>query len=213
MSYKINGVEYETHSATNQKIIDRLVEREVYCCLTSEVEYMLERVYEGDKNNPLDINDLESLYVKRCSECGDFDFEEMSPEELSDEEIINFSEDSAKGKYTCPVCGESYDSVDEARSCCASESVYKCCYCGTIYNGYDYDNLTEFPEIYEWWAVSKWFGEKLREQGCVVIEQYGKSLWGRETTGQAISLDGCIINIAKKMGILEGMEYDWSKYI
>ena len=36
---------------------------------------------------------------------------------------------------------------------------------------------------------------------------------GRETTGQAISLDGCIINIAKKMGILEGMENDWSKYI
>lgn len=213
MSYKINGVEYETHSATNQKIIDHLVEREVYCCLTPEVEYMLERVYEGDKNNPLDINDLESLYVTRCSECGDLDFEEMSSEELSDEEIINLSEESAKGKYTCPVCGESHKSVDEARNCCASESVYKCCSCGTIYNRYDYDNLTEFPEIYEWWAVSKWFGEKLREQGCVVIEQYGKSLWGRETTGQAISLDGCIINIAKKMGILEGMENDWSKYI
>lgn len=213
MSYKINGVEYETHSATNQKIIDHLVGREVYCCLTSEVEYMLERVYEDDKNNPLDINDLESLYVKRCSECGDFDFEEMSPEELSDEEIINFSEESAKGEYACPVCGESYDSIDEARNCCASGSIYKCCSCGTIYNGYDYDNLTEFPEIYEWWAVSKWFGEKLKEQGCVVIEQYGKSLWGRETTGQAISLDGCIINIAKKMGILEGMEHDWSKYI
>lgn len=50
---------------------------------------------------------------------------------------------------------------------------------------------------------------ELAEQGCVVIESYGKSYWGRTTTGQSISLDGCIASIAKKLQILEGMENEW----
>lgn len=69
---------------------------------------------------------------------------------------------------------------------------------------------TKPEEIYEWWAVTNWFGEKLKEQGCVVIEAWGKSYWGRCTTGQSISLDGCIVNIAKSMQILDGMENEWS---
>ena len=54
MGYVVNGVEYDTWSATNQRILDRLIDREVYCCMTSEVEYMLSRIPYGDDDNPLE---------------------------------------------------------------------------------------------------------------------------------------------------------------
>lgn len=131
MTYEVNGVTYSSDSGKNQRILDMLVNREVYCCMTQEIEYILSRIYDNYDNSPFDENDLDLLL------------------------------------------------------CCEDE-------------------------IYEWWAVSTWLGEKLKEQGCVVIDSYCKSYWGRCTTGQSISLDCCMANIAKDMGILEGMEYDWS---
>lgn len=129
MSYVVNGTEYNSWSTKNQKILKSLVEREVYCCVTSELEYMISRIPFNDSNNP-------------------------------------FSKE-------------------------------------------DYDNSYSH-EIFEWWAVTNWFGEKLKEQGCVIIETWGKSYWGRCTTGQSIILDGCILDIAKSMEILEGMEHEWN---
>lgn len=131
MSYTVNGIEYKSWSPKNQKIIDKLVNREVYCCVTSELEYMLSRVPYNDKNNPFSKEDYNYIF-------------------------------------------------------------------------------TESQEIFEWWAITNWFGEKLKEQGCIVIETWGKSYWGRCTTGQSISLDNCVVEIAKKMKVLEGMENEWS---
>jgi hypothetical protein len=53
----------------------------------------------------------------------------------------------------------------------------------------------EAPEIYEFWAVSGWLADKLRAQGEAVASGYPE-IWGRATTGQAISLDGVIRRIA-----------------
>lgn len=47
----------------------------------------------------------------------------------------------------------------------------------------------ESPEIYEYWGVSKWFADRLEEKGEVIIRDYYVAVWGRQTTGQAISLD------------------------
>ena len=140
MSYTVSGVDYNEFSAINQRIIDRLVSREVYCCMTQEVEYMLERVFCGDDNNPFD----ESAY---------------------DEIFVCDSDD-----------GEEYERI-----------------------------------IYEWWVVSGWLGDKLREKGQPVISTvWGNTYWGRTCTGQSICLDWCITEIAKDMEILDGMEYSWS---
>lgn len=57
------------------------------------------------------------------------------------------------------------------------------------------DNF-EGVEIYEYWAISGWLSDKLKERGEVVIDSY-PDIWGRQTTGQAICLDGVIRNIAK----------------
>jgi len=68
----------------------------------------------------------------------------------------------------------------------------------------DYDP----QEVYQWFAVSRFLAEKLKEKGHPVLND---EYWGRCTCGQAISLDGVIDEICEEMEILEGQEYDWSK--
>lgn len=50
-------------------------------------------------------------------------------------------------------------------------------------------------EVYEHWIVSGWLADRLGERGEVVGEWCGLTIWGRCTTGQAISMDGVICSI------------------
>ena len=54
-------------------------------------------------------------------------------------------------------------------------------------------------EVYEWWAVSSWLADKLRARGEIVIDYGCPTVWGRQTTGQAILLDGVIREIAVEL--------------
>ncbi len=98
----------EKSEIENQRICQKLVEREVYCCMTSEVEYMLRTQYNN--NDPI----------------------------ITDDDIRN------------------------------------------QYN----PETDECAEVFEWWAVSDWLGEKLADYSEVVIDSVcGKTYWGRCTTG------------------------------
>ena len=168
MSYKVGDREYDFWSSKNQTILDKLVGREIYCCVTSVVEYILQ---QDDSNAPFSWDDVETEPRKICSEC---DYKD------------NFTENE-DGTYTCDHCHKVYDE-DE------------------------YENLDDLEdEIYEWWAVSCWFADKLKEKGNAIIESGCCSYWGRGCTGQAIALDGVIAHIGYDMEILEGQKYDWSK--
>lgn len=65
-------------------------------------------------------------------------------------------------------------------------------------------------EVYEHWIVSSWFAGKLKEQGESVGELFGLTIWGRTTTGQAISMDSVIQQIAANMEILDGQRNSWA---
>lgn len=67
----------------------------------------------------------------------------------------------------------------------------------------------DYSEPYEFWIVTDWFGEKLRKHGQIVEDFMGFTIWGRQTTGQAILLDYVISQIAEDMEILEGMDNEW----
>lgn len=58
-------------------------------------------------------------------------------------------------------------------------------------------------EIYEHWIVSDWLAARLRDRGHTVGEMSGLTIWGRPTTGQAISMDGVIRDIVRD-GMVEG---------
>lgn len=105
----------------------------------------------------------------------------------------------------CPECGYfSQESNFEETDDCDG---YICPYCG--------ETLDEIPdsepqEIYEYWLISNWFGEKLRDLGEPVFERWGAWIWGRCCTGQAISLDGVIGRVCESLEILEGQKYEWN---
>jgi len=51
------------------------------------------------------------------------------------------------------------------------------------------DRGEDFEEVYEYWIVTEWFYERLKELGEVVTEWENLYIWGRCTTGQEIALD------------------------
>jgi len=53
-------------------------------------------------------------------------------------------------------------------------------------------------EALEQWLVSDWLGNRLREEGEMVIEFMGLTIWGRTTSGQAICIDSVIEDIYHK---------------
>ena len=58
------------------------------------------------------------------------------------------------------------------------------------------DDDGEYPEIYEYWAVSNWLADKLKEQDEIIFEMLDFNVWGRQCTGQAIYMDNVIEEIA-----------------
>lgn len=61
-------------------------------------------------------------------------------------------------------------------------------------------------EVYEHWAVTGWFKDKLSQYGQAVGELLGLDIWGRTTTGQSICMDGVILRIAKDL--MDPSEYE-----
>ena len=60
-------------------------------------------------------------------------------------------------------------------------------------------NLNEYSEIMEWWLVTPYMAELLKEKGEVILSDYDCYWWGRTTSGQALYMDGVIQEIAEQM--------------
>lgn len=65
--------------------------------------------------------------------------------------------------------------------------------------GREFDLDPEQIEIFEHWIISAWLARKLAEKGEVIGEFAGLTIWGRSTTGQAISLDYVIQELAAEL--------------
>jgi hypothetical protein len=66
-------------------------------------------------------------------------------------------------------------------------------------NEFDVDYYDYPREVYEYWLVSDWMGRYLKDRGYLVVDWMGLTVWGRQTTGQAILLDGVIRNICGEL--------------
>ena len=58
-------------------------------------------------------------------------------------------------------------------------------------------NFDENSEIMEWWLVTPYMAELLKEKGEVILSDYDCYWWGRTTSGQALYMDGVIQEIAE----------------
>lgn len=174
-----------SNSSVNQRIKEKLVGREVYACISGIAEYILRKGYE-DADAPFTIEDVENLY-QYPEYYGTYASFQGGTEEQRDEEIARLKEmkESEAWEEMC-----SFDTIDEEIQALNELE-------------------TEPQGVYEWWIVSGWLCEKLKQQGECVIEH--ENIWGRCCTGQAILLDGVISRIAADLGILEGQEHSWAE--
>ena len=163
MNYKGN-----IDSDINQRIKQKLVNREILACVSDMVDHLFD--YEGGKMASWD--EWDNMYIPVCPECGEH-VPYNDNAELSEDEEKLFGDNAWK----CPHCGHVQEVEPDA----------------------------EPQEIYEYWLVTPWFGEKLRNIGEPVFERWGGWIWGRCCTGQAIMLDYSISEIAYRMEILDGM--------
>lgn len=54
---------------------------------------------------------------------------------------------------------------------------------------YSSEEEIEYREPYEFWIVSDYFANKLKENNELLTDYWGFWIWGRETTGQSILID------------------------
>ena len=57
-------------------------------------------------------------------------------------------------------------------------------------------NFDDSSEVLEWWLVTPYMAELLKEKGEVILSDYDCYWWGRTTSGQALYMDGVIQEIA-----------------
>jgi len=61
------------------------------------------------------------------------------------------------------------------------------------------DDEGNMQEVYEYWAVTSWFAEKLKAHGELVTEFFDLVIWGRQTSGQLICMDAVIDDITREL--------------
>lgn len=84
--YKVNGKEYSMMSPANNRILIKLVDKEVYCNMTQEIEFIINALIAGadDSDAPFDVDDydaaIENGMEPVCEDCGTCDdFEDYDP--------------------------------------------------------------------------------------------------------------------------------------
>lgn len=73
----------EYHSAENQRILSKLVEREVICCMSYEMDKLLSVNTELNDEDLPSWEEVENIYNYVCPECGDVvsDLDEVAEED------------------------------------------------------------------------------------------------------------------------------------
>ena len=59
-------------------------------------------------------------------------------------------------------------------------------------------NFNENSEVLEWWLVTPYMAELLKENREVIFADYDCYWWGRTTTGQALYMDWVIQEISRQ---------------
>ena len=143
-----------------------------------------------------------SQELLECNECGETfnsieDFEEHREEKHK--------------KYEWDACFKMFDSLEERLEHYKKEhlDILKI----VIEEGSPIENVlieqdsTEEPieitsEALEHWIVSDWLADRLEEKGEMILKDFlGLTIWGRTTSGQAISIDNVIEEIVIDMNL------------
>ena len=63
------------------------------------------------------------------------------------------------------------------------------------------ENFDEDTDVLEWWLVTPFMADMLKSNGEVILAAYDCYWWGRQTSGQGLSMDYVIQKIAEEMSV------------
>ena len=63
------------------------------------------------------------------------------------------------------------------------------------------ENFNEDTDVLEWWLVTPFMADMLKSNGEVILATYDCYWWGRQTSGQDLSMDWVIQKIAEQMSV------------
>jgi hypothetical protein len=176
-------------SVKNQAICSKLVEREVLHCLSSLVDHFAKNpeALEGSDYSQEDIIDLCQCRVDHSER-----IEEIESAIVDLEEQLDQASDDASAQDDAEELAKEIATLEKEKD--------------------DLESEQEEPrEVYEHWAVTRWFAEKLKQHGETTGDLFDFHVWGRCTTGQSISMDCVILEIAAEMEILDGQKNSWAE--
>ncbi|WP_051383438.1 hypothetical protein [Bradyrhizobium sp. WSM3983] len=159
--------------------IEQMVTREVLCCMSSAVS-----VLAKNYGNSLSATDYrKSDDMRELANVVEEAFELARP-------IDDFQEAAEQEGWSGPLeddFGATYFSNKDGTTWACANWEALCS---------DHDIEPYEWEVFEHWAVSTWFAEKLKEQGEKVDDDFcGLNVWARTTTGQGIASDGVVERI------------------
>lgn len=191
-------------SEVNQRIRRRLVEREVLHNLCSTVEFVTQH---GQDAEQIDYDELMDLLSGQ-------DWEEPGRDRISDMDRDDLLE--VLGAYGADLPGVDEDNEDDDADEGGDLSDDQLrqmlieCIDGDWQDFCDAERIDPHElDVYEHWAVTSWFKNRLAEHGEITGELLDFDVWGRTCTGQAIALDHVIASIAAEMEILENQRNSW----
>lgn len=216
--------EDERRAVRIEELAERYADRDVWCCDSSLVDDALKLDGEGDlgkefsyenvKNLRPDPSDWDLEQCKEWLEDKGHDLPDPNPWSNSRDGLIRLihgddmadaieeflGHDEADGP--APELSEDARIVMGASDDMLRETAIEQIEDETIDGLHEWrqavsDNA-EDEEVYEWWRVSNWLGEKLVEIGeCVMDNNYGY-WWGRCCTGQGFIMDGVLQRVAAR---------------
>ena len=141
----------------------------VLYCVSSEWDYMLKHSYE-DSESPVCYEDLVIV---------------VSNDDIK-ERILD-DDDSLEDEYKEYCKGEIKDGLDLSED-------FLTWFANVKDEGQTLEDIKERlrdeTEIYEWWLISDPLKYRLEQEGQIFLND----AWGRQTSGQSISLDYCVIH-------------------
>jgi len=159
------------------RTIDQMVQQEILCCMSSVVNALaqgyglIQSASAQSRNAARDLDDLTEQAFELA--CPIPDYEEAAIQ-------------SAWAKNDAGQWSHGIDPDDGVEV--VADSAEEAC---------ELSGIEPYArEVFEHWAVTDWFADKLVEQGEKVDKDFGNlCIWARTTTGQSIAADGVIERI------------------
>jgi hypothetical protein len=157
-------------SAEYQRAVGEMVGREVLANVSDLVDPIVAHILATDDDARFGPFDRDELYSALCPSLGDLtedQIDELAGEQFAVELTEAIDDCGCEGPWDALSLDEKVVVLEWLRV------------------------EPDQSEVMEWWALSGWLASKLEDRGEIVFDGY----WGRQSTGQAILLDGVICDI------------------